>query len=174
MQYLLKVDLIEGECWRLLAVDGKADLAHLCWLLSSAFGYSGELALALGVGDRLLAAGRAGMPEGSQGLTTLDALGLGAEDRLSFIAGQMRHQVRVMKAEERLWCLIPSCLIGAGLVPEGAEDLEGVRAFLDQDEVPSLDLRAVTNRLRAIGSVRSNPAEALRHAGGEALKFAMK
>ena len=39
MQYLLKISIENTNCWRLIAVDGQADLAHVAELIALAFDY---------------------------------------------------------------------------------------------------------------------------------------
>ena len=39
MQYLLKISIENTQAWRLIAVDGEADCAHVAHLITLAFDY---------------------------------------------------------------------------------------------------------------------------------------
>lgn len=87
----------------------------------------------------------------------------------------LTHTVRVMKKDEHLFCLMPSCLVGSGLLPckDNLTSLK-INNYLDSDEAKSLDLRDVTNRLRAYGSLRKDVNKAMVQAGATALNFVQK
>lgn len=39
MQYLFKISIDNTEAWRLIAIDGQADLAHVAKLIALSFDY---------------------------------------------------------------------------------------------------------------------------------------
>ena len=92
----------------------------------------------------------------------------------------LKHIVHVMKKEEHLFCLMPSCLVGSGLMPKNHDlTADEINAFYDSEEIQSLDLREVTNRLRAYGSKRKNldgnkVSEAVVRSGAAPLNFELK
>ena len=53
MQYLLKITVAGTNLWRLIAVDGEADRAHVANLMSYAFPYN-EGKRAFKIGDKLM------------------------------------------------------------------------------------------------------------------------
>ena len=40
MQYLLKISIDNTDAWRLIAIDGQADLAHVAKLIALSFDYA--------------------------------------------------------------------------------------------------------------------------------------
>lgn len=70
---------------------------------------------------------------------------------------------------------MPSCLVGSGLLPckDNLTCLK-INNYLDSNEAKSLDLRDVTNRLRAYGSLRKDVNKAMVQAGATALNFVQK
>ncbi len=77
-----------------------------------------------------------------------------------------------MKKEDHLFCLMPSCLVGSGLLPKDTTlNSETINNYLDSDDMQSLDLREVTNRLRAFGSKRKDVNEAMVSAGAAPIVF---
>ena len=77
-----------------------------------------------------------------------------------------------MKKEDHLYCLMPSCLVGSLVVPKEPNlTAQTINQYADSDEIISLDLRAVTNRLRAYGSLRKDLNQAMINAGAEPIVF---
>ena len=157
MQYLLKIELDGTEMWRLISVDGEADTAHVAELIARAFEYDRD-ARSFEIGGRIRSAGTGGDIDDFAELKAFDTLGLGEGDVAAYFPDRdrrLRHTVRVMKAAGHLDCFLPACLIGQGSAPgERPVTVELVNARLADDATPSLDLRAVTARLRALGARR--------------------
>lgn len=177
MQYLFKISIDNTEAWRLIAIDGLADLAHVAKLIALSFDYADGKML-FNVRGKDYNAGVAGNTDSVEALTKFDALGVETEEEFLFKTDSnplLTHTVRVMKKDEHLFCLMPSCLVGSGLLPfkENLTSLK-INNYLDSDEAKSLDLRDVTNRLRAYGSLRKNVNEALVQAGASTLNFVQK
>ncbi|MBU3826917.1 MAG: hypothetical protein IAA31_05450 [Candidatus Anaerobiospirillum merdipullorum] len=150
MQYLFKVSSHSAPRWRLVALDGAYTLAEAGELIAAAFAYVPGPRSFVHQGKHY-AAGNSGKEDSVQAQMPLDGLHLQAGDSLTFQSGAQGffHQVEVMRAEEHLYCLMPSCLVGAGLVPEDiAGDEAALAAYADTDEAESLDLRECTKRMR--------------------------
>ncbi len=163
MQYLIKLSLENTPAWRLVALDGGADLAFAAELMAKAFPYP-EGARFFEKGGQTFAAGVSGQSAELAALKPFDSLELKAGDIFYFTAqtpAPLRHKAEVMKCEERLWCLIPSCLVGAGQIPKGALSPEAVAAAYEAEETPTLDIKEITNRMRAYGSKRPDSDQAL-------------
>lgn len=182
MQYLLKISIENTQAWRLIAVDGEADCAHVAHLITLAFDYQ-EGTESLIVSKQKLECGVAGEPQGLKALETFDSLKLDMDDDFEFAISSnpnLKHIVHVMKKEEHLFCLMPSCLVGSGLMPKNHDlTADEINAFYDSEEIQSLDLREVTNRLRAYGSKRKNldgnkVSEAVVRSGAAPLNFELK
>ncbi len=151
MQYLLKINLQSAAVWRLVALDGSCSLAQSAEIIARAFAYA--------PGERFFEAGGVQYRAGQNGtaavpaeLQPFDSLQL--QEGMSFgfrpYAAGFVHQGQVMRCEEHLYCLMPSCLVGSGLVPpELAADEEGLARYLEADEAQSLDLRTCNQSIRA-------------------------
>ncbi len=159
MQYLLKVSIENTPLWRLVAIDGKADISHVAKLIGLAFDYK-KSQYCFNIDSRKISAGDDGQTSSLEELKTFDSLSLNAGDIFGFVnetQGSLNHKVEVMKAEDKLYCLIPSCLVGAGILPpEDNLTADSISAYYDKDDCPSLNLKEVTNRLREYGSVRKD------------------
>ncbi len=159
MQYLLKVSIENTPLWRLVAIDGKADICHVAKLIGLAFDYKKSHYCFI-INNQNFSAGMDGETSAIEELKSFDSLSLETGDVFSFVNetfGSLSHRVEVMKAEEKLYCLIPSCLVGAGLLPpEDNLTAASITAYYDKDDCPSLNLKDVTNRLREYGSVRKD------------------
>lgn len=159
MQYLLKVSIENTPLWRLIAIDGQADISHVAKLIGLAFDYK-KAQYCFNINNRKFSAGKDGQTSSLEELKTFDSLELTAGDVFSFTNenySTLSHRVEVMKSEEKLYCLIPSCLVGAGLLPpEDNLTSDSISAYYDKDDCPSLNLKEVTNRLREYGSVRKD------------------
>ncbi len=159
MQYLLKITIENTSVWRLISLDGGADISHCSRLMATAFGYS-ESAYSFEIKGRMVSAGSFGSPSNVDELRPFDALELEVGDVFSFKLDKYEklcHKVEVMKKEEKLFCLIPSCLVGAGALPsEAPYTPEAVQAYYDTDEALTVDLKSITNEMRALGSLRAN------------------
>lgn len=178
MQYLLKISLKDTPAWRMIAVDGAADRAHMAALICAAFGYPEGRAEFCCRGE-CLAAGSGGRAAQLQQLQPFDALDLKQGERLEFrlhlkSGAVLSHAVEVMKTAEHLYCFMPSCLVGAGEIPEQLQSAADVAAYYESQEEPRLDLRVLTARMRALGVQRPDPDAALRSAGAAPLRFGMK
>lgn len=177
MQYLLKLNLNETELWRLIAIDGSADRAHVARLCALSFGYPQELALSFTLSGRTFTAGTGGTPQKVEELTAFEEFKLQEGDEFSFSVQAAEellvHTVRIMKSAEHLYCLMPSCLVGQGRVPQGlALGTTQLQAYYsEQGEQDSLDLREVTKQLRAYGAQRADLQTALRNLGAQPLQF---
>ncbi len=178
MQYLLKITLKNTPMWRLIAVDGTTDIAHVAHLMNLAFGYENECSQALKVKGELFSAGSMGKATNLNDLKLFDSLNLHKDDEFIFIhdiSSNLEHHVLVMKDSEHLWCLMPSCLVGQGaLLKNKPLSYEAVCEYLDADDTPSLDLREVTNRMRAYGAVRKDKEQALKDLSIKPLDFKIK
>ncbi len=164
MQYLLKITIENTSVWRLVSLDGAADISHCARLMATAFGYADSKA-SFETEGKTLSAGEGGMPSSMDELRAFDALELGVGDVFTFVLEKypkLRHRVEIMKKEEKLYCLIPSCLVGAGALPkEEPYTPQSVQAYYDTDEALTVDLKSITNEMRALGSVRSNLNEVM-------------
>lgn len=157
MQYLLKVELESAPAWRLVALDGTYTLSQAAELIAIAFGYGpGQRSFTTAAGR--LDAGLTGSAQKPTELKSFDELGLGegAEFAYSPCSAGFAHKVRVMRCEEHLYCLMPSCLVGSGLIPsELAADEAGLAQYLDSEEAQSLDLRECNYRIREFAKTLS-------------------
>lgn len=144
MQYLIKFTLTGQQLWRLMALEGSAALSHCSALVSAAFGYPSE------DGRFELSCG------GYEAAVCLDDLSLSEHSCGRYLSRQtslLEHEFLVMKAEEHLYCLMPSCLVGSGsLAGLGTFSPADIAAWLDRDELPSLDLKEVNTRVRRVQS----------------------
>lgn len=177
MQYLFKISIDNTEAWRLIAIDGQADLAHVAKLIALSFDYEDGKML-FNVKGKDYNAGVKGDTDSVEALTQFDTLCVEFEEEFLFKIDSnplLTHTVRVMKKDEHLFCLMPSCLVGSGLLPckDNLTSLK-INNYLDSDESKSLDLRDVTNRLRAYGSLRKDVNKAMVQAGATALNFVQK
>mgnify|MGYP007036985130 CR=1 FL=1 len=177
MQYLFKISIDNTEAWRLIAVDGLADLSHVAELISLSFDYADGKML-FNVKGKDYNAGNGGKTDCVEALTQFDSLGVQSEEEFLFKTESnplLTHTVRVMKKDDHLFCLMPSCLVGSGLLPS-KDNLTSLKinSYLDSEDALSLDLRDVTNRLRAYGSLRKDVNEALVQAGARTLDFVRK
>lgn len=165
MQYLIRLSLDNTPLWRLVALEGKADLSHSAKLMALSFNYP-KANFSLQKQDTEIELGEDGAlcPQGS---VSLDSLNLQTQDSFLFkvtLASQdgeeikLTHTCQVLKAEEKLYCLIPSTLVGAHkLADDGRKlNIQNINAFLDESEtLDSLNLKECTDRMRAFGSVRA-------------------
>ena len=177
MQYLFKISIDNTDAWRLIAIDGQADLAHVAKLIALSFDYEDGKML-FNVKGKDYNAGIKGDTDSVEALTQFDTLCVEFEEEFLFKIDSnplLTHTVRVMKKDEHLFCLMPSCLVGSGLLPckDNLTSLK-INNYLDSDESKSLDLRDVTNRLRAYGSLRKDVNKAMVLAGATALNFVQK
>ena len=176
MQYLLKITAAGTNLWRLIAVDGEADRVHVANLMAQAFPYN-EGKRAFKIGDKLILCGKEGEVLNLEELASFDSLNINEEDVFTFIPDldkPLEHNVIVMKKIDHLFCLMPSCLVGAGALPQGELSCEIINAYLDEDDTPSLDLREVTKRLRAIGAKRPDSQKVLETLAQNNLAFKLK
>lgn len=169
MQHLMKLTLAGAPVWRLIALDGKADLSHAATLICAAFGYRG-LDCIFKSGDERVGALTQGQMPGRGAMETVDAYLSRTKGDFSFLAtdgvSMLCHAVQLMRSDEKLSCLIPSCIVGSGAVPpHGPYDLGYISAFAQDDANLTLDIKAITSRMRALGSVRP-PLEAALGAAG--------
>lgn len=157
MQYLVKVELQGAPLWRLIALDGSCTLAQAAELFAIAFGYvKGERSFKKE--GQVYSAGSGGKAQSAQDLAHFDSLGLKEGESFEYCAYKegFVHRAHVMRCEEHLYCLMPSCLVGSGLVPEHlAADEAGLAAYLDAEEAQSLDLRQCNQRIRAFAQTLS-------------------
>ena len=177
MQYLFKISIDNTDAWRLIAIDGQADLAQVAKLIALSFDYADGKML-FNVKGKDYNAGVKGDTDSVEALTQFDTLCVEFEEEFLFKIDSnplLTHTVRVMKKDEHLFCLMPSCLVGSGLLPckDNLTSLK-INNYLDSDEAKSLDLRDVTNRLRAYGSLRKDVNKAMVQAGATALNFVQK
>lgn len=151
MQYLLKINLQSAAIWRLVALDGSCSLAQCAEIIARAFAYApGERSFNLGAVP--YPAGKNGIAAAPAELQPFDTLSL--QEGMAFeyrpYASGFVHQGVVMRCEEHLYCLMPSCLVGAGLVPPAlAADEAALARYQDAEEAQSLDLRACNRSIRA-------------------------
>ncbi len=168
MQYLLKISIEKTRVWRLISVDGEADLAHIAALIALAFDY-GKGQCSFKKGGIVYPAGVGGTPDDLAQMHAFDTLNLNEQDEIEFTTSvhkSLVHNVLIMKKTPHLDCLMPSCLVGAGLLPDEDDlSVDKINAYYDSDEASSLDLRVVTTRLRAYGSLRSSNDDALSKLG---------
>ena len=174
MHFLLKIVLEEG-IWRLDALDGRADLAHTANLITASFGYKSGRNFFEKNGERV-GAGANGQPDSHEAMSSFEEwLGDCSEGAYIHIFDngvELIHRFKVMKREEKLFCLMPSVIVGAGRVPECAvSGIDEIRAFADRDENLTLDIRAATSVMRALGSVRTDVNAAMGDAGAMPLNF---
>ncbi len=179
MQYLIKFSLKGTRVWRLVALEGRADLAHTAKLICEAFPWQG-LKCAFWADGKIFGAGRGGDFAQGEQLLALDdllknppaSLTLTCEDSLG---GRAVLDAVLLRSEEKLSCLVPSCIVGAGTVPEdGMLDPERIAAWADDDAHLTLDLKGATKRMRAWGSVRADISKALIQSGADPLNFKQK
>lgn len=175
MQYLIRVALDETSLWRLDAIDGKADLAHVAGLICASFGYKAGQDL-FGVGDKSFTAGHGGEVLNSSELVSFESI-IQDNQNFSFThilddGSKLAHSVQVMRCEEKLFCLIPSVIVGSGCVNfNGDYSLEAMQEYADRDENLTLDIKNATSAMRAIGSVRSDVNGAIVSSGAPNLNF---
>lgn len=164
MQYLIRLSLDNTPLWRLIALEGKADLSHSAKLMALSFNYP-KATFSIQSEDAELELGEDGAlcPQGS---LPFDSLNLKTQGSFIFKVtlkthegGEivLTHSCQVLKAEEKLYCLIPSTLVGANkLADDGRElTLHNINAYLDESEsLDALNLKECTDRMRAYGSVR--------------------
>ncbi len=174
MQYLLKVKLQNTNLWRLVAIDGSADRAFVAQLISLAFDYKDSKANFI-IDNKNISAGMGGNILDNDELQAFDELNLKQDDCFTFIKEQatnLVHEALVMRCEPKLYCFMPSCIVGSGSLPEDEMlDYDKINAYLDKDECPSLNLKEATSRMRAYGIKRHNAHEALIEAGAQKLNF---
>ena len=165
MQYLLKITIEDTRVWCLIAVDGEADLAHMAALMALAFDYE-KGSCFFGLDGRQISAGMGGKALALEETHPFDTLDCNEQDEFIFITAvhpQLVHRVLVMKKTEHLDCVVPSCLVGAGLLLDKAPlTVREINDYYDSENAKSLDLREVTQRLRAFGRVRSSSDDKLR------------
>ncbi len=167
MQYLLRVAIEDTPLWRLIAIEGKADVAHVAKLIGLAFNY-GKSVYQFEIRDKTYSAGTDGQSDSLDELKQFDSFSIKEGDEFYFYNKScgLKHKVTAMKVTDKLYCLIPSCLVGAGSIPlEEKLTTSSIKAYYDQDECPSLNLKETTQRLREYGSVRKNMDSALSEAG---------
>lgn len=164
MQYLLKVSLNNTSAWRLVAIDGNADISHIAALISVAFDYK-QANCTFIINNKTLDCGFGGEATSLDSMRTLDSFDLREGASFTFIHNlkeEFMHDVNIMKVCEKLSCFMPSCLVGSGLIAEGHDEtLEAINTYIDSDEAQSLDLRLCTQRMRALGATRQNINKAL-------------
>lgn len=172
MQYLLKVNLQNTNVWRLVAIDGIADRAFVGDLIALAFDYS-VAPRSFIINEKEFKAGSE--VEDSQELVPFNDFNLQEGDVFTYISNhdeKLVHDVYVMKATDKLYCFMPSCLVGSGHIPENIKlTTESINEYLDKEDVNSLDLRACTARMRAYGVQRIDAHKALITAGASDIKF---
>lgn len=169
MQHLMKFTLAGAPVWRLVALDGRADLSHCATLLCAAFGYRGLDCFFKSGGERLSALEQGRIPARGA-METLDEYVSRTKGDFSFVAtngmSMLSHSVQMMRSDEKLSCLVPSCIVGSGAVPpSGPYDPGYISAFAQDDSNLTLNIKEITNRMRALGSVRP-PLEAALGAAG--------
>lgn len=175
MQYLLKITLKDTPVWRLVAIDGTADIAFVAELIAASFDYEKARRLFV-VNGVEYSAGNGGNVENVKELSLFDELHLEQGKNCIYrhnLNNELIHNVEVMKKEDHLFCLMPSTLVGAGLLPKDLSfDLEHINAYFDKDDIDSLDLRECTKRMRALGVKRKDLNESLLRLG--ACDFSVK
>ena len=175
MQYLLRVALEGTTLWRLDAIDGKADVAHVAGLICASFGYKAGNDQFL-IADVKYTAGHGSAVLNPAELVAFESV---VNDCKSFVfihtlddGKVLKHQVQVMRCEEKLFCLMPSVLVGSGCVNfDGEYSLDAMQEYADRDENLTLDIKAATSAMRAIGSVRADVSGALVSSGAPDLCF---
>lgn len=172
MQYLLKVNLENSPIWRLVAIDGVADRAFVGDLIALSFDYPVSLRKFVVNGQDISAGSKISDPKD---LLSFDSLELKEGDKFSFVCDFdeiLTHSVEVLKCEEHLYCVMPSTLVGAGLInPDNPLKLQSIVEYADKDDTPSLNLRDCTTRMRAYGVKRADAHKALLKAGANPIKF---
>lgn len=177
MQYVIKVSVENTESWRLLALDGKADRAHVALLISASFDLApGTCSFC--VNGTVFTAGDSGEAVCTQDLTAFDDFKLESDDVFYFKASsnsELSFRCSVMKAESRLYCLVPSCLVGSGPLSLNTENSDltakAINEYIDSDDFAGLDLKKVTAKLRAFGGVRKDINKSMVQAGAVPLNF---
>lgn len=177
MQYLLKISITDTRVWRLVAIEGKADIAHIARLISLAFDYGPSVAYFIVNGNKICA-GSGGEISNLDEARAFDTLNLKAGDEFIFKCSEnsaLEHKVNIMKAEEHLYCLIPSCLIGSGRIPgEKNLDVKRINDFDSSEEEVTLDFKRVTNNLRECGSQRADMTASLDRVAKDSLNYIVK
>lgn len=175
MQFLLRVALEDTSLWRLCALDGRADLAHTAALICASFGYQAGTD-SFAIDGRELTAGHGGQPGEACELAGFES-SLGAAVNFVFRhrlsdGTVLSHRAQVMKAEEKLSCLVPSVIVGSGAVPKQEPyDAVSIQSYADEDEHLQLDIKAATASMRTLGSVRGDVSDAMVSAGAVPLNF---
>lgn len=175
MQYLIRVALNGTSLWRLDAIDGKADLAHVAGLICASFGYKAGHDQFL-LGDTAFSAGCGGEILNPSELRAFESV---IADNKTFLfthilddGSKLTHSVQVMRCEEKLFCLLPSVIVGSGCVDfNGSYSLDAMQEYADRDENLTLDIKNATSAMRAIGSVRADVNAALVSSGAPNLNF---
>ncbi|MGN1281650.1 MAG: hypothetical protein ACI4UM_07075 [Succinivibrio sp.] len=177
MQYLLKISISGTQVWRLIAIDGRADIAHVARLMSLAFGYAPS-GCSFTVNQKTVSAGDGGQITHIEQSVAFDSLNLKIGDDFIFKCVQnssLEHKVHIMKAEERLYCLIPSCLVGSGQLPKGDNlDIKSINDYSDSEEERTLNLKSVTNSMRECGSLRADMDRSLDAFAKSQLNYVVK
>ena len=105
MQYLLKISIENTNCWRLIAVDGQADLAHVAELIALAFDYEASKQSFI-VKDKIITCGKGGEPLETRELNAFDSLNISLNEEFYFQHESnklLKHKVLVMKKEDHLY-----------------------------------------------------------------------
>lgn len=175
MQYLFKVSISGAPVWRLVALDGRASLSHTSSLLCMAFGYEMVDCYFLSDGKRIYAL-RQSAPIDRLSSQDLDSFIKENSGVFTFSVSdgvsELSHSFETIRSDEKLSCLIPSCIFGAGKVPPHGPYNPGLVSAFAQDEANrELDLRVVTKRMRALGSVQPPLEKALADAGIAPIPF---
>ncbi|MGN0916073.1 MAG: hypothetical protein ACI4NE_06965 [Succinivibrio sp.] len=151
----MKFTIKDTPMWRLLALDGSADIAHVSKLIAISFGYPDDRSEFV-VDGVTYSAGCGGVIQNLSELAKFDSL-IENHENLSYYHGAYRlsHTVEILKAEPHLYCLMPSCLIGSGMLPKtGDITTESICALADSDNEVTVNIKEITNIMRALGSVR--------------------
>ena len=177
MQYLFKISIDNTEAWRLIAIDGQADLAHVAKLIALSFDYA-EGKMLFNVKGKDYNAGVKGDTDSVESLTQFDTLGVEFEEEFLFKIDSnplLTHTVRVMKKDKHMFSVMPYRLVRSGLLPckDNLTSLK-INNYLVSNEAKSLDLRDLTNRLRAYDPLRKDVNKATVQAGATALNFVQK
>ena len=174
MQYLLKVSLKDTPVWRLVAIDGIADRSFVAQLIALSFGYN-KASRSFIIGDTTYPSGFNGDAQDVKELSLFDELNVDLGQKFWFkhdTQSDLIHKVEVMKKEDHLFCLMPSTLVGSGLIPQDLPfNLKSINNYFDKEDVPSLDLRECTKRMREFGSKRDNINAALQKVASKDLSF---
>lgn len=177
MQYLVKVSLRHTNLWRLVAFDGEADRAFVAQLIALAFDYP-DASHAFVIDKHYFSAGTAGVVDHSEELKPFNEFNLKQDDNFIYMtnfAEHLEHDVNVMRAEDKLFCFMPSCLMGSGTIPHDVKlDYQSINDYLNLDECPSLNLKEATSKMRTFGIKRTDAHGALLHAGASPLNFKVK